>query len=292
VSGTLWRDTIDLLFFVVALLGRLPLITPVWVYAAVMLAAGAMVMPPLIAAVAATRPLVRPALGTALLLAAVAVTGGFAYAAPAYTYNEPLRRAVRVFVEPDMSTATYEVASQEPGLDLEVGAPGGWYRATDTAPGSVPWPRFALPFVFRTTAASPGPPPATVTAFTLKPVAGGTELTMSVTPRAAGLTAIFVTPGGAAPSRSTLPGGVSRGRWRAVYVAIPPDGVTWTASFKPGLESALPSTMAVIVSPRFPGGTGWQGLPAWLPQQNTVWTLETMWVLKPPMTIAPVPALR
>ena len=293
VAGTLWLgDVVALLRFVNALLGRLPLITPVWVYGALMLGAGAMVVPPLVAAIASTRPLVRPALGTAILLAAVAVTGGLAYAAPAYTYDAPQRRAARVFVEPDASTATYEVASQEPGLDLDAGAPGGWYRATDTAAGSLPWPRFALPFVFRTTAASPGPAPAAVTAFTLKPVAGGTELTMTIVPRAAGLTAIFVAPDGVTPSRSNLPGIVQRGRWRAVYTAIPPDGVTWTASFKAGTESTLPSAAAVVVSERFPGGTGWQSLPAWLPQQTTVWTLETMWVLKPPATIAPVPALR
>jgi hypothetical protein len=179
------------------------------------------------------------------------------------------------------------VASQEPGLDLDAGAPGGWYRAIDTAKGSVPWPRFSLPFVFRTTAASPGPPPATVTAFTLTPVAGGAELTMSITPQAAGLTAVFVAPENVIPSRSSLPGGVQRGRWRAVYTAIPPDGVTWRASFKTGTEAALPATTALILSPRFPGGSGWQSLPAWLPQQNTVWHLETWWVLKPAVTIAP-----
>jgi hypothetical protein len=281
VAGTLWlRDTVELLRFAVALLGRLPLITPVWVYAALMLAAGAMVVPPFVAAVAATRPLVRPALGTALLLAAAAAAGGFAYAAPAYTYNEPQRRHMRVFVEPDASTATYEVASQEPGLDLDAGAPGGWYRATDTAAGSVPWPRFALPFVFRTTAPSPGPAPVAVTAFTLVPVAGGTELTMTVTPRAPGASVIFVAPAGVRPSRSSLPGIVQRGRWRAIYTAIPPDGVTWKASFKSGSESVLPQTSAVAVSSRFPGGSGWQSLPSWLPQQHAVWRAEVMWVLR------------
>ena len=46
VAGTLWlRDTVELLRFMVALLGRMPFITPVWVYAALMLACGAMVGP-------------------------------------------------------------------------------------------------------------------------------------------------------------------------------------------------------------------------------------------------------
>jgi len=293
VAGTLWlRDTLDLLRFIVAVLGRLPVITPVWVYAVVMLGAGAMVVPPLVAAVASGRPVPAPALATAGLFVVVVVAGGLAYAAPAYTYDAPQRRYARVFVEPDAATATYEVASQEPGIDLDAGAPGGWTRVTDTARGSVPWPRFGMPFVFRTTAPSPGPPPATVTAFTLKPVAGGTELTMSVSPQAPGLTVIFITPESVEPARSNLPGGEQRGRWRARYIAIPQDGVTWRASFKTGVESKLPSTTAVILSSRFPGGGGWQSLPAWLPQQNAVWHLETMWVLKPPATIAPVPQIR
>jgi hypothetical protein len=280
VAGTLWlRDTLELLRFVVALLGRLPLITPVWVYALLMLTAGAMVVPPLLAVTAATKPLVRTALGTALLLVAVAVTGGFAYAAPSYTYDEPQRRSVRAFVEPNASTATYEVASQEPGLDLEMGAPGGWYRATDTARGSVPLPRFAQPFVFRTTAQSPGAPPATAT-FDVKPVSGGSELTVTVVPQSPGLSVLFIAPANVAPARSNFPGIVQRGRWRALYTAIPPDGVTWRASFRSGVEAALPSATAVLVSSRFPGGSGWQSLPSWIPQQNAVWHAELLWILR------------
>src|SRR6185503_20361062 len=97
--GTLWlRETFELLRFVVALLGRLPLITPVWVYAALMLTAGAMVVPPFVAAVAATRPLLRPSILTAVLLVAVVVTAGLAYAAPAYTNAQPQRRQARLIV--------------------------------------------------------------------------------------------------------------------------------------------------------------------------------------------------
>src|SRR6185503_7765207 len=82
VSGTLWlRETLELLRFVVALLGRMPFVTPVWVYGALMLACGAMIVPPFIAVAAATKPLVRPSLVSAALLVAVVVTAGFAYAA-------------------------------------------------------------------------------------------------------------------------------------------------------------------------------------------------------------------
>jgi hypothetical protein len=68
--------------------------------------------------------------------------------------------------------------------------------------------------------------------------------------------------------------------------------VSWRASFKTGAESKLPATQAVIWSARVPGGGGWQSLPAWLPQQNTVWHADVAWVLAATPPIAPVPALR
>ena len=291
VAGTLWLlDTIELLRFMVPLFGRLPIITPVYVYPAVMLACGAMVVPPLIAAAAAITPLVRPSLVTATLLIAVAVTVGLSYFAPAYTYAQPQRRSARVVIEPDATTGTYEVASQEPGLDLDAAAPAGWYRTTDAPAGSVPLARFPQPYVFRTTAPSPGPAPASVTEFALKGVAAGTELTMTIVPREPGLTVLFVLPEGITPARSNFPGVVSRGRWRAVYIAAPAEGVTWRASFKAGLEPRLPQTRGAVVSPRFPGGDGWQSLPAWLPQERAVWTATAAWAV--PVRVAPAASLR
>jgi len=293
VAGTLWlRDTLELLRFMVALLGRMPFLTPVWVYAALMLACGAMVVPPFVAAVAATTPLLRPSLISAALLVPVVIAGGLAYVAPAYTFDQPQRRYFRVLTEPSAATSTYEVGSQEPGLDLDASAPGGWYRATDIPTTTVPFGRFGPPYVFRTTASSPGPAPATVTGFTLKQVAAGTEVMMTITPQAPGLTAAFVLPEGVQPSRSNLPGIVVRGRWRAAFIAVPAEGITWRASFRSGVESRLSSTQAVISSTRFPGGSGWQSLPAWLPQEHVVWDVNLAWILAPPAVIAPVSPLR
>jgi hypothetical protein len=293
LAGTLWlRDTMELLRFMVALLGRMPFVTPVWVYAAMLLACGAMVVPPFVAAVAATKPLLRPSLVSTVLLVAVAVTAGLAYAAPAYTFDQPQRRYFRVMTEPGAATSTYEVGSQEPGLDLDASAPGGWYRATDAPKTTMPFGRFGPAYVFRTTAPSPGPAPATVGGFTLKQVAAGTEVTMTIVPQGPGLTAAFVLPEGVLPSRSNLPGIVVRGRWRAAYIAVPPEGVTWRAAFRTGVESRLPATQAVIWSARVPGGSGWQSLPAWLPQEHAVWDVNVAWILTPPAVIAPVAPLR
>jgi hypothetical protein len=115
---------------------------------------------------------------------------------------------------------------------------------------------------------------------------------MTIVPREPGLMALFVLPPGVTPARSNYPGIVSRGRWRVVYAGVPEQGVTWRASFKAGLEAQLPQTRGAVISSRFPGGGGWQSLPSWLPQQNTVWDLDIIWVLAAAAPIAPVPPLR
>jgi hypothetical protein len=238
-----------------------------------------------VAAVSATHRLMRPKLVTALLLVAVVTTAAFAYTAPAYTEAQPQRRYARVLIEPDASTATYEVASQEPGLDLDPSAPQGWYRATDEPAGTLPFGRFQFPYVFRTTAPSPGPAPAAVTAFAIATTSTGSRLTMTIVPQAPGLSVAIVLPDGVRPARSSLPGIMSGRSWRAAYVNVSLQGLTWEASFASGIEQRLASTQAVVLSPRFPGGSGWQSLPPWLPQQHAVWHLDVLWVLKLPAPV-------
>jgi hypothetical protein len=254
--------------------------------------AGAMVVPPFIATIASTKPLFRPSVVTAVLLVAMAVAGGIAYVAPAYTNAQPQRRYARVIVEPDPARAIFEVASQEPGLDLQPGAPGGWSRATDAPHASLPVGQFRFPFVFRTEGQSPGPAPASISSFAVTPVVAGSELTMTIVPQAPSLAASFVLPPGVAPARSNLPGIVARGRWEATFVSIPPEGITWRASFPRGKEALLPATRAKITSSRYPGGDGWQSLPPWLPQDQAVWNMTVTWIVAPPAEIAPVPPLR
>jgi len=84
---------LQLLRFAVAHFGRQAAITPVWVYAAAMFVGAIVLVPPALA-VLAGRPLQRPSLATALLLVLVVAAGGWAYSAPAYTHEQPLRRVV------------------------------------------------------------------------------------------------------------------------------------------------------------------------------------------------------
>ena len=295
VTATLWlRDTLELLRFMTAVFGRLPFVTPVYVYAAVMTAAGVMLAPPFIAAVAATRPLVRPSLVTALCLLSVAVAGGFAYSAPAYTHEQPQRRTVRALQEPDAAGALWEVASLEPGLDLPPGAPTGWSLQSGGAEASIPWGRLPHPFVFRAPGPTLGPAPIDIAEFTTRPVAAGTEVTLTAVPRRRGMAVSFVLPQGVTPARSSLPGALRLGRWTATYIAPPADGILWRASFGTAAAGRLQDIRVVVTESGFPGGSGWQRLPDWIPQDHAVWTTSATWVVRADALrpIEPVPPLR
>lgn len=281
VTATLWlRNSVDLLRFIVAIFGRLPVITPVYVYPAVMFVAGIMIVPPLLAAVATPRPLLRPSLLTAALLLSIAVTGGFAYAAPAYTFDQPLRRQVRALQEAGSEMATWEVGSVEPGLDLAPGTPAGWTRESSAAPASVPWGRLPQPFVFRTTGPGLGAAPIDVAGFAVTPVDGGVEATATVVPKRAGLAVSFVLPAGITPTRSSIPGALRLGQWTAAFVAPPPEGIAWRAGFS-RVDPARLREIRVVVT------ESGRNLPAWLPQDRAVWNAAFTWVV-PAAAVAPV----
>ncbi len=294
VAGTLWlRNAVDLLRFATAVLGRLPLITPVYAHAAILAGAGMMIAPPLLAATAREQPATRPALITGLCLLAVAVAAGAAALAPAYTNEHPLRRHIRALQEPDNRTI-WEITSVEPGIDLAPGAPAGWTRATDTVSTSVPWGRFRDPFVFRTTGIPLGPVPADIAGFTIKPFEGGSEVSVTIIPRRRSLAISFVLPTGVTPLTSSFPGAERLGQWTATFIAPPPEGIAWRATFRSADAARLRDLRLAITDSGFPNGNGWQRLPDWLPQDHTVWAATATWVVDPATLAAvePVPPLR
>lgn len=293
VASTLWlRETVELFRFMVAVFGRLPIVTPVFAYAALLSAAGIMIVPPFVATISGARPVLRPSLVTVLCLVAVVIAAGLAYGAPAYTHEQSLRRYVRALQESGAATATWEVASVEPGLDLGDGAPGGWAPRADAPSASVPWGTLPHPFVFRADGPPLGPAPVDIAGFTVQPVEGGSELSFTVIPRVPGLAIAFVLPPGVTPARSSLPGVQRLGRWTATYLAPPREGVAWRASFRNTAPERLRDVRLAVTDFGFPGGVGWQRLPAWLPQDHTVWTATATWVVPPPAGLEPLPPLR
>jgi hypothetical protein len=300
VSGPLWvRDSLELVWFMVAVMGRFPFITPVYLYPTLLSLSAVMVAPPLIAAIAPVRPLRRPSILTTVLLFAVSITAALAYTAPAYTQERPLRRHVRALQEPDGIRAVWEVGSVEPGLDLTEEAPVGFAPpGVDPAAASIPWGRLTFPFVFRATTPPLGPPPATVTSYTTSDLEQGAEVSVTVVPQVPGVTIAFVLPEDVTPARSNLPGVLRAGRWTATFVAPPPEGVSWRSSFSRVPREALSGIRVVA---RLPWGirtpvsstpAHWSGLPSWLPQERSVWTGSASWVLNLPPPLAPPGPLR
>jgi hypothetical protein len=110
-------------------------------------------------------------------------------------------------------------------------------------------------------------------------VAAGTEVTLAVVPRRAGLSVSFVAPAGLTPARSSLPGVLRLGRWTATYVALPSDGIAWRASFASTAVDQLRELRVAVTDTGFPSGEGWQRLPAWLPQERAVWSGTATWVV-------------
>ena len=301
VSGALWlREGHELMRFIVAVMGRFPVITPVFIYPALLAATGLMVMPPLLAALTPSNPLPRPSLLTALLLVAIAVTAGLAYVAPAYTPERPLRRHVRAIQDGPVAAPIWEVGSVEPGLDLHDEAPSGFARVSDDAAVSVPWGRLNHPFVFRATDRGPlGEAPAQVVAFAVNPLAGGTEISVTVAPKLEGPLVTFVLPRELVPTRSNLPGRVRDGRWVAAYAAPPPEGVTLRASFSryppdaaAGIRVAVRMPWRMRAGRDLPLTTRQMFLPAWIPQERAVWTGGATWVLPLPAPLATAGLLR
>ena len=92
-------------------------------------------------------------------------------------------------------------------------------------------------------------------------------------------------------ARHNLPGVVRLGSWTATFVAVPADGVLFRAAFNTTDGAKVGQPLVLVASARLPGGEGWQSLPAWLPQERTVWTAAATWALPAPV-IAPVPPLR
>lgn len=280
--------TLQLWRFAVAHFGRLPIITPAWVYGAFIFVAGVAFAPPVLAVVTGRR-LRRPGLTTALIFVAVVVAVVMAWIAPAYTYERPQRRSANYVHDDSTGRAFWQVAATEPGLDL-AGAPDGWSIAAGPPPVAVPVARLPHPFVFRRE--ETGPPalvPARVT-LGVSPILGTTgEFTVTVTPSERGLAAAFVMPAGLVPIRPNLPGVQRNGRWTARFGAVPPEGVAFRAFVQATDMPRLRDLRVVISSRRLPGGSGWQGLPTWLPQDRAVWTTEALHIVTPLPEVAPIP---
>ncbi len=286
------RDGLVLFTFLVAVFGRLPIVTPVWVYPAFVWMLGLMIAPPVAAAaIGFVRGRMGHGVVGALLLAALAVCMGLAYMSEAYTAERPLRREAVYVGDAVSGRAYWEVGGNEPGLDLDLLAADAarWQPLAAGAPAaaSVRVPVADGAFRFR----APGdltPAPAEVAARTEASanLQDHVDYEVAIVPKAEGLSATLVLPPGLVPARA-VPIGVQReDRWRATYAAIPAAGMTFRLRLPARDAAALERAAVVVASPRLPGGDA-DRPPAWLPQARADWSGMAYWVVTPAVPVTP-----
>lgn len=297
IASAIWLpNTLDLLSYLNALLGRFAFVTPLYIFPALLLLAGVFVVPPFIATMTAGSPgLTRPSIFTAFCLVAVAGTGLAAYFGDAYSDRHPLRRHARYVQDDGTKTAMWEIGSNEPGLDVSPAGALQWAPETGR-PRAVPMAPMAYPFVF-TAEAVPVATPATVTV-SIAPIGNASEMTVTVRPSDPSARVTLALPAGLMPTRANLPGivpaGASGNRWRSIFVAPPADGVMWRIIIPREDEARLGETSVVVESAWAPGAT-MRGLPEWMPTATTAWRMRSLYLipigplLAAPALIAPPP---
>jgi uncharacterized membrane protein YuzA (DUF378 family) len=290
VAALFWlRDGFDIFYFVVAIFGRLPVVTPIWVYPAIVALVGLMLAPPCVALAAgfARGRTVHVIIGGAWALT-FAVAIGLAYFAHAYTPERPLRRTALYLHDAPGGHAWWEVGSHEPGLDLSASADlNRWQLQPRGAalPASVAVRALPAPFVFRADAA---PTPAPVDVAASINIRSTAAIEVTVMPKQESLTLTFLLPPGLQPVSANLAGiiqGVDR-RWRAVYTAAPTTGVAFRAEVPAALADRLSETTLVVSAARAPSPEG-PRVPEWAPQDRSDWIVRSRWIIRPTQVSSP-----
>ncbi|MGE5360536.1 MAG: M28 family peptidase [Bacteroidales bacterium] len=282
VAGALWLpDALLLLQFVVALLGRVPVVTPLVVYPALLVACGLFMAPPLIALVAnlvagiawqrGARVLRLGGVGGLLPVAAVVLAFAWCWFSPAYTDERPLQKTIRYVNDGVLGEAYWEMGGNEPGADMHEQAPvsGSWKAVSSRFRFGTPLDRLRWPFAYRASSSVNQPAPLTISA-TLECAATACTADIGVVPSVEGLVVVFTLPPGVVPDETSLPGIVEDGAYRAIYAAVPSGGVRWRLRIGRELAAKLGGTRVVAVRSGLPGAE-WPTLPAWLPAEHVVW---------------------
>jgi hypothetical protein len=292
--GIWLRASHDLFVFLPGIFSRLPIIAPFWVYPAYVIFCAIVLAPPVLAMVTGiVRGRMMQSIASGVLLVALAVSMGLAYFAEAYTAARPQRRDARYVADVQAKKAWWEIAGNEPGLDLNLTpaeAPRWRPQPERTPPPAttLAMPAMRRPFVFRADA-DPVDPPADV-AMSAITQGDKTELDVTVMPKMESLHATFILPAGVEPLQANLAGVQNAGAWRARFLAMPSTGVAFRATVPTAQAARLAETTVLLIASRLPGADQprW---PVWLPRDRTEWMLTTQWIVRPTITTKeePVP---
>ncbi len=275
VTGSvLWiPDVVSMCGFLVALLGTLPIVSPVWILPSLLLLAAFTLAPPLLALLAASGwP--RPRFLTRAVLVATALSVVWAYRAPAYTPDRPLRMALLSIGDGDgpRTSTMLGVAGNEPALDLGAAAP--MLMPVASVPDVIA--RFTGGARFVSLGVSPEVEPAgRVSCVERSTESGEVGLAVTVVPAAEGLQVRLELPEGRLPLRSNRPGLVRGGRWTAAYVAVPMEGVTFDVML-PAQVAGRACDGQMLLRRHRPVDPATGRVPAWLDRPGIAWDFRVV----------------
>jgi hypothetical protein len=274
---TLWvPDLIALLPFAVTLLGRMPVVTPIWAYPVVFFFAGTVLWPPVLGVlIGRVRWRLAHGVAAGVLMLALVITGLMAWMAPAFTAERPQQRSALFVDDRVRRTAHWELYGNEQGVDIGAGAPVNvaWQVAQrSSVTGAEVNPKAHL---FRGTVPSPdGPAPATVTATVIRGQ-GDADVEITVTPIDPEWQALaIVLPESIVPTRTSLVGRTRGGRWQAWQTTVPKDGLTWRATVPASQADRLAGAEVWVARFRLPEATVGSRVPAWLQTPSTAWMTQ------------------
>ena len=217
VGSLLWvRDTWSFVSFLVPLLGGFPIVTPGWVLPAILLAAAVIVFPPLLALIVAGGS-ARPRFLTRALLVSTGFAMAWAYHAPAYTPDRPLRMSM-VSVSGDTHSTVTLVSANEP-----VSPPGPGGLALTPAPAP---PARLVRYIGGAPFVAIAPPQPARNAGRAHCEVSGNDVTVTVT----GLEATRLRlelPKGLVPTGSEPPGRVVGDVWSSTLAGVGQSGAAF-----------------------------------------------------------------
>ncbi|HJO37049.1 MAG: M20/M25/M40 family metallo-hydrolase [Vicinamibacterales bacterium] len=279
--AALWaQDASLLLGFLVTVLGRQPLVAPVWILPAYIVLVGATAIPPLAGLVPYERrwPRRSAVVGAVAVAAATAFTA--AYFTPAYSTDRPLRAAARyVQLETDGS-GRWEIGANEPTIvDAVHDSPLDWTVASGASPELTdPTGRLGQPFVYQAFGPGGHPLPASISA-SLDPVATGSRLRVTMVPSLEATSIRIVLPPGVTPLDANWPGTVDRdGTWSATLLAVSAAGATFDAVIPVSAVEAIGRGVAVVETPTLPGSPAGD-LPPWLARDRVAWRAVASYIV-------------
>ncbi len=285
VSTVLWAPLVwPLLEFLVGLSGSLQTPVPGWLFPAFFLVAVSTMGPGLAGlTLGRERRIIPPGAVASLLALAVVASTWVIAVEPAYTAERPERRRLRYVQDMLQQKALWEAGTSErtqTPVGTDPSAPRGW-QADGQAPAvSMRLSRVSGIHRYRTRATGLVAPPLD-TLSTAVAGEGGADVLVEATavPRLEGTGVAFVLPQGVQPADPSLQGVVRDGRWRATVMPAPRAGITLRLRLSAEDVARLADARIVAIVHGAPGGTGWQRLPSWLPQDAVVWSAESWFIL-------------